>query len=316
MLLYMLIHYGSIAFLVAASSLGAAVGQGRIGRSSIYALNRQPSSQAGIFNAFAISMAIVETSSILGLIMGFFLLRSSPTSLYESLGSLGTACALGIPASYAGLRGSFSAESALSSIARQPLFAKKIIQLMILLQAVMQTPLIFGFISAFLIKSCIAPALSLEQALILCASGLCVGLGSLGTIKGISLFSKEALLGSSINKKIFAKLWSFSAMSISLIETSALFSFLVSLALLNKQFSTKVSLSQACIMLGAAFLMAVGTSGPAIQSGKTAAAAIKVLPLKPDCYQDIFRASLFGQVLIDSIAIYALLIALLLIAWG
>ncbi len=316
MLLYMLIHYSSIAFLVAASSLGAAVGQGRIGRSSIDALNRQPSAQAGIFNAFAISMAIIETSSILGLIMGLFLLRTSPSSLYESLGSFGTACALGIPASYAALRGSFSAESALWAIARQPLFAKKIVQLMILLQAVMQTPLIFGFISAFLIKNSLYSALSLEQSLVLCASGLCVGLGSLGTIKGISLFSKEALTASSINKKIFPKLWSFSALSISLIETSALFSFLVSLALLNKQFSTKISLSQACIMLGAAFLMAIGTSGPAIQSGKTAAAAIKTLPLRPEYYHELIRTSLFGQVLIDSIAIYALLIALLLIAWG
>ena len=316
MLLYMVIHYFSIAFLVATSSLGAALGQGTIGRASIKALNRQPSAQTGIFNALAISMAIIETTSILGLIMGFFLLRISPTSLYESVGSLGVACALGIPAFYAGLHGSMPAENALYGIARQPFFTKKILQLMILVQAVMQTPLIFGFIIAFLIKNSLSTAMPLEQALVLCAAGLCVGLGSLGTIKGISIFSSQALKSSSINKEIFPRLWSLSALSISLIETPALFSFLVSLALFNKQFSTGFSLSQAFIMLGAAFLMAIGTCGPAIQSGKTAAAAIKVLPLKPECYNDLFRTSLFGQVLIDSIAIYALLIALLLVAWS
>ncbi len=316
MLLYMFIHYFSIAFLVAASSLGAALGQGKIGKASIDALNRQPAAQSGIFNAFAVSMAIIETSSILGLIMGFVLLRIQPTSLYESLGSFGAACALGIPACYAGINGSYPAETALYSIARQPFFTKKILQLMILIQAVMQTPLIFGFISAFLIKSTISSNLPLEQALSLCASGLCIGLGSLGAIKGIRIFSIQALQASSINKQTFPKIWSFTVLSISLIETSALFSFLVSIALFNKQLSTNLSLMQAYMLLGAAFLMALGTIGPAIQSGNTSAAAVKVLPFKPECYNDLFRTSLFGQVLIDSIAIYALLIALLLVAWS
>ena len=66
-------------------------------------------------------------------------------------------------------------------------------------------------------------------------------------------------------------------------------------------------------MLAAGLCTGIGTFGPGISSGKTASAACHQIAVNPEHHGMLSKVSIFAQGLIDTSAIYALLISLLLI---
>ena len=65
--------------------------------------------------------------------------------------------------------------------------------------------------------------------------------------------------------------------------------------------------------LSAAFAVGFSTFGTGINSGKIAAQACKNIAHKPSTFQTISRVSLLAQGLLDTLAIYGLIIAIFLI---
>jgi F-type H+-transporting ATPase subunit c len=66
-------------------------------------------------------------------------------------------------------------------------------------------------------------------------------------------------------------------------------------------------------IIGAAFAVAIGSIGPALGEGKAVAAAMDAIARQPDSSATISRTLFVGLAMIETMAIYCLVIALLLL---
>jgi F0F1-type ATP synthase membrane subunit c/vacuolar-type H+-ATPase subunit K len=309
-----LLHYSTIAFSICATSLGVGIGEGIACQAAIEAINIQPGSKNDISRISIIGMALIETAAIMGMTMAAILLldTNSPITQFSGIAELGIAFAICISGLVLGLVSALPAQQAVLAIARQPFFSQQIFRFMIITQSIIQTPIIFGFIIAILIKSQTSAVTSLADSLRLLASGLAIGLGSVGPAIGLAQFASTACRGIGINPQAYTKLFSFTFISQAIIETPVIFSLIISILLIMSPIKDG-NLLHGLAMLSAALCIGLGTIGAGIASGNTAAAACHQIALNPEKYAPLSRISLFAQGLIDTNAIYALLIALLLL---
>jgi F-type H+-transporting ATPase subunit c len=66
-------------------------------------------------------------------------------------------------------------------------------------------------------------------------------------------------------------------------------------------------------ILGAAIAMAIGAIGPALGQGRSVAAAMDAIARQPEAANTISRTLFVGLALIETMAIYCLVVALLLL---
>lgn len=308
------IYFGTIAGIVGLSSFGAGIGQGITGNAAIKAMNIQPQARTEISRLALMGMALIDTASILCLTIALIMIFTAdvgPGTLNAHIAHLGVLCALSIPSFIIGIISSLPAKYALLSVARQPFFAAKISRFMLICQTVIQTPAIFGFVIALLISSQSASVIGLVDALRLVAMGLTIGLGALGPVIGLGLFSKSACNGLGLNREAYQKLLSLTLISNAIIETPIVLCMVVAFAMLGESFSDTNVLGGIRV-LASALCMGISTLGTGISSGKTSAIACTKIAQDPETYSTVSKTSLFAQGLIDTCAIYAFLVALMI----
>ncbi len=309
-----LLHFGTIALTVGINSIGVGLGEGLTSRAALKAMDQQPSAQNDIARVAILGTALIETSAIMGVTIAFFLLLGNPSptrSHAANIAEVGIALSICLSGFVIGLASSFPAREACLAIARQPFFADKILRFMLITQSIIQTPIIFGFIIALFIRSQAPGVETIPQSLMLIAAGLCIGLGSIGPAIGLAIFAKNACRGLGMNRKAYNTLMSFTFISQAIIETPIIFA--LTIALMFVFYATTPTLLTSIAWIAAAFCMGIGTLGPGIASGKTAASAVHQIALHPEQYSSISKVSMFAQGLIDTCAIYTFLIAILLI---
>jgi len=309
------IHYISIVLTIVIPAMSVSIGQGYIGHWALKACDIQPSAKSDILKTAIFGCALTETSALIGLTISLFLLLGSPQSftLSMSLAQLGIACAICLPGAIIGLVSAWPAQEACLAIARQPFFQEKITRVMLLIQSIIQTPIIFGFIIAIFIKNQLSVSNTLITNIHFACSGLCLGLGSIGPAIGLALFGAAVCRSCGINRNIYNTLISFTLISAMVIETPIIFALIVSLIILTVGSSQTDFLVATTSILGAALCMGFGTLGTSISSGRTASTACHAIALEPDHYQNIARLSMLSQGVIDTSAIYTFTIAMLLI---
>lgn len=308
-----LFHYGTIAMTISTTSLGVGIGEGIACSAAIEAINIQPSAKNDISRSAIIGMALIETAAIMGITIATLLLLdvNDSKSPYAGIAELGIAFAISLSGFVLGLVSALPAQQAVLSIARQPFFSQKIFRFMLITQSIIQTPIVFGFIIAMFIKDQANTVDSLADSIRLIASGLCIGLGCIGPAIGLAHFAQTACRGIGINKNAYNKLLSFTFISEAVIETPIIFSLIISLLLITTKIKNDDMLS-AIAMLSCALCIGIGTIGAGIGSGRTAAAACHQIAITPEKHSLLSRMSMFAQGLIDTSAIYALLISLIL----
>jgi len=310
-----ILHFITISMVTAASSVAVGIGEGFVGLSAIRAINIQPEAKDEIQKTAVLGMALVETAAILCVTISFIILfgtQDADKNLYFALSELGIAIGLSLSGFAIGLVSAMPARSACLAIARQPFFGNKIIRFMLIAQAMIQTPVIFSFIIAIFIKSYAVSATTIAESLKLIASGLAIGLGSIGPAIGLGIFGKTACNSIGINRKSYGKIFTFTLISEGIIETPIIFAFLVSFLIILYQAST---LLIAIAMLSAAFCVGLGTFGPGIGLGKIAAAACHQIAKDPEKYSMLSKVSILAQSIASTAAIYALIVAMLLITF-
>ena len=291
-----LCHYGACALTVILPSLGVSFGQALTSNAALEALNLQPHARSEISRTLLIALVLIETAAIISFIIGFQLLMLfGPHTTFENAayihyGEIGIALALGIGGAIAGALSCLPARQACLAIARQPFLTNKIQLLMGITQSLMQTPIIFRFIGA----------------------GLCVGVGSIGPVIGLARLSEEACRSVGVNRSAFSKVLSFTVVSAALIESAIIFCLVIALFLLNINSTNKADY-QGLVYLAAGAVMAIGTLGVGISSGRLTAQACKVFSRKPELYSEVSKISFFSQVLIETSAVYALVISVFLL---
>jgi F-type H+-transporting ATPase subunit c len=243
-----------------------------------------------------------------------FSTRAAGQTLFTNIADLGILCALSLPGFMVGIVSSLPARESCMSIARQPFFAPKISRFMLICQSVIQTPIIFGFIVALLIKTSASSCTNITDSIRLIATGLTVGLSCLGPILGMAIFAKNACRGLGINREAYSPLMTLMLISNAIIETPIILSLVIALVILSETIPVNNTLD-AIRLLSAALCIGIGTFGPGLNSGRTAAVACQEISHNPSVYNVLSKVSLFAQGLIDTCSIYAFLIALMIIVW-
>ena len=310
-----LLHYATVALAVSINSMGVGIGEGLTGKAALTALHLQPKARVDIMKTAILGMALIETAAIMGASISIILLlgtKQGVTNIYTGIAELGIALAICLSGFVIGLVSSYPAQEACMAVARQPFFSQKIFRFMLIRQSVLQTPIIFGFIIAMFIKAQAPAATTLADSLRLLSSGLCIGLGSIGPAIGLALLGKSATHGLGINRHAYDRLFSFTFISEAIIETPIIFALIISIALITSSI-TDGSLIKGIMMFSAGLCMSLSTIGPGISSGRTAAAAAYQIARDPEKHAQLSRISMVGQGLIDTCAIYGLLVAGMLI---
>jgi F-type H+-transporting ATPase subunit c len=307
------VHFISVALSTVFTAFGVSRGQGYAMQAAFDAINRQPAAERPITRTVLLALTFIETGAILGLVISFILFFKMPGTVPAALAELGIAFAIGIPGLAIGWASAKPAHEAFNAIARQPFLAAKIGNFMLLAQSLIQTPLIFGFIIALLIQAQIASIKTVGQACALIGCGLAIGLGSVGPALGGGHFTQSACKSIGLNKNAYQRLFTFTFISQAIIETPVIFALIVAFLL-----SAKASSPIESTLIGIAYIffgltIGLGTIGPGIASGKTAAAAAVQIAYKPQAYNLLSRSSMIAQGLIDTCAIYAFIVALWLI---
>lgn len=307
-----IIHLTNIAVIILLSSFGSSIGGSKASAATLESINIQPRARKEIMKAFFIGIALIETASILSLISCFFLIGRIVQPLSCSIGEIGIALGMGISAYFIGISSALPVQATCFSIARQPFFGQKVINLMLILQSIIQTGIIFAFIIGLSIQFQLRGDIPFYYAFSLAAGGLAIGFGSIGPVLGLSNFAQKACTVISRNRKTYGKLVSFVFMAGAIIETPLIFSLIVSLSIIIFS-STSDSLLHAISMMSASLCIALATYMTGRGSSRTAQAACQQIAMNESAYETITHASLLAQGLIDTSAIYALLICIAII---
>lgn len=310
-------HYGAIATSIALSSISVGLGEGLVSWSALKSIDRQPAAHDDIMRVAIIGMTLVETVAILGLLISILLLiytNIDVTYLFPQYAKLGIIAAMGITGFSIGLASAFPAQAACYAVARQPFFSHKIITFMLMSQVLIQTPMISAFLVSLFIQGQSADAITMSDNMRLIASGLCVGLGSIGPAIGLSTFSKAAITSLGKNSKAYNKLLSFAFISQALIETPIIFCLIIAVMLLFVVPYTNINnYMDEIIFLAAGLCTGFGTLATGISSGKIASAAATQIGNNPDSYNILSRTSLLAQTLVETMVLYTVILSLLMI---
>lgn len=304
----------SIGTIVSLISLSVGLSSGNASIAALRAIDIQPGAKNAISKATIIGLALIDTAAILALIITVLLFVKNPGQ-YNGIAHAGIVFAIGLPGFFVGLTSSYPLIETCYSIARQPFFSQKIINLMLITQSIIQTPLIFGFLISLLILNKTTELTSLAESITIFSSGIAFGIGSIGPTLGLGDFARHACRNISISRNAYNSLISFTFLSQAVIETPLIFALLISLLLTtqtsfnNEQHILLVSAKA----LGAALCIGLGTLSAGISSSKIASNACKQIAINPSLYRILSQTSLFGQGLIDATAVYALLISLFIV---
>lgn len=308
-----MLHYMTIACTVGLNSVAVGIGEGLATLGTIRAMDIQPEAKSEIQNCAIMGMALIETSAILGVAMASILLfgtSAESRTPYFGLAEIGIAAAICLPGIIVGIVSAFPAQTACLAIARQPFSHTLIMRFMLVTQSIIQTPIIFGFLIAMFIKAQAPFAASLGESLRLIASGLCIGIGSIGPALGLAHFAKTACASMGINRHAQGKLVPFTFISQAIVETPIIFSLVVALIIMT---SSAANDFQGITFIAAALSIGIGTFGAGISSGRTAAAACHQIAINPREYSMLSKVSMIAQGIIDTSAIYAFVVSFILI---
>jgi len=309
----LLLHYIVIAGLVFLPALGVGIGQGFLGRSIFEACDRQPAEQDEIQKTMFILFGVLEMGIIFGLVMAVSILFNwQVCNYYDACAELGIFAALAFPAFMTGITAAFPAREGLIAMVRQPFFAKKIMNFMILILVVMQTPVVFGFLVGFIIRTKIILGVpSAAAAAQLVASGISIGIGSLGPSIGMAFLARNSCCAIGTNKQSYDKVFTLTLFGQAFMEASIIFSLLVSFMLLVSYPFVLVDHPWSFVLpLAVSLAIAIGTVGPGISLGRVSAAACKQVAEHPSLYNALFRMNFMALGIIEASVLYAFIISM------
>lgn len=310
-----LMHFAGIATAIAASGLSSGYAQSHATKESFMALRSQIAARDAITKNLFVGLVMIESAGILAILFAFifFFGFQVPETVQQGVvsGALGFGCALATAAVTWAL-GS-PVKSAVASTARQPFFASKIMILMIIIQSTITVPLIFAFVVALIIKNCLACPITTYEAVKLCASMAVVSFGAFGPSIGQYFFGDAVCRAVGYAKSAYDRLFMYVFLTAAVVETPFIFALIVSIIMIYKPISATGPWVTVAASLSAAFCMIAGTIAASSAVGFIASKAAHNTGHDAANYPLWTRTALLAQVFVETTAIYALLVSLLLL---
>ncbi|PLX46121.1 MAG: ATP synthase F0 subunit C [Deltaproteobacteria bacterium] len=296
-------------------AIGAGIGEGLTGGDAARSMDRQPAVSSRLMRNMLIGQAVAESASIFALVVSMLLIfgdYSSPTSPGPAA-LIGAGLCMGLGALGSGLGGGMAAAEAMMGVGRNPGAERRVTSVMLIGQAVAQTPSIFSFVvSLLLIFGGAETANPIKESALL-MSGVAMGFGAIGSGAGSGISAGRASDGTSKRPAAYSKLISTMLVGQAVAQTPAVFALMVSLLLIFVPDTVSVTLSSLAAVIGCGISVGVGGIGPGIGAGFAAAEAASAVAKNPLKETLFVRTMLTGQAVAQSTAIYALVIALVLL---
>jgi F0F1-type ATP synthase membrane subunit c/vacuolar-type H+-ATPase subunit K len=298
--------------------VGAAIGMGMAAGAADRGIMRQPRSQGIMLRTMLIGQAVGGSPSIFALVVGLLIMFKAPaqpdlvgwshfsllvaTGLAVGLGCFGSGWGCGYPAAFG-----------CAGVARNPREIGTVASRMIIGQAVAQSPAIFAtVVSLILLFVFERPGFDWRVIGMTLGAGFAIGAGSLGSGFGSGYAAGGAIDGIGrwpANHGITLRTM---LVGQGVCQTSAIFGLLVAFILLFTGVvdSTFLGFSKA---LAAGLAVGFGGIGPGIGTGLVGGAACEHTAIRPRYENLLLRTMLTGQAVSQSTAIYALIVALVIL---
>lgn len=143
-------------------------------------------------------------------------------------------------------------------------------------------------------------------------AALSMGIGAIGTGIGIGIGGAEAARAAARQPAGYSQVFKTMLIGQAVTETAAIFSLMVAIVLLFVALPSG-DMTGVAARLGAGIAMGTGALGSGIGAGLANGAACRGIARRPDVGNDVTTVMLVGQSVAQSSAIFALIIALLLV---
>jgi len=216
-------------------AIGAGIGSGLPAGECCMGISRQPAVSNKLLTNMLIGSAVCQTPAIFAMVVGLILIFMdfSNAPLYPTWAALlGAGLSMGLSSIGSGYGGGIVAKASSEGIARQPGTVGPVTNIMLLGQAIAQTPAILGLLVAFiLIFKGFTESQQLAQAMALLGSGLCMGLGGIGPGIGEGVVASGAVTWIARNEKSIGVLTRTMLVGMAVTESTAIYSLVISLVM-------------------------------------------------------------------------------------
>ena len=297
-------------------AIGAALGEGMTGGFTNRAISRRVSMTPYLTRTMLVAQAVAETSGIFALMVAILLLFTKMADQGPSAwaAAIGAGLSIGLGAFGSGIGSGYPGAEATWGVSRQPAIAPQMMTNMLVSQAVCQTPAIFALVVSFLLMFMdysSDPMWPYSAALL--GAGLSMGIGAIGSGWGGGETGGAACKAFARHPRTKTSMMTMMLVGQAVGQTPAIFALMVAFMLIFGNYTGNLSLHSTIAPLAAGICMGFGALGPGYGNGLTSAKACEALSMRPQNSGLIMRTMLVAQAVAQSTAIYALVIAFVLI---
>jgi ATP synthase F0 subunit c len=217
-------------------AIGSGVGSGFPAGEACEGASRQPAVKGNLTTNMLIGSAVSQTPAIFAMVVAFMLMfiNYAGAPLHPtSAALLGAGFATGLAAIGSGLGSGLAAGASCQGSARQPLTSANVTIIMLVGQAVAQTPSIFGLLISFVLMfKSHAPSETLGASMALVSAGLCTGFGGIGPGVGNGMTAQSAVTWVARNVKQEAVLMRTMLVGQAVSQSTAIYAMVIALALI------------------------------------------------------------------------------------
>ncbi len=297
-------------------AIGSGWGGGMAGGKACEGMARQPRLRSSLTTLMLVGQAVAQTPAIFALLVAIMLISIGPQegTLLVSAAMLGAGISIGFGAIGSGMGNGVTAQGACEAISKESSTTKEMLTFMLVGQAVGQTPVIFALVvSLMLMFIKFQLPVNLVSFCALLAAGISMGLAAIGSGYGNGDTAESACKAVATNPEGKTGILPLMLVGQAVGQTPAIFGLLVAFILMFGNYSGPATLSAAMAVLAAGISMGFGGIGPGVGNGLTAAAACEAAGVRPEERGLLMRTMLVAQAVAQSTAIYALVIAFVLI---
>jgi len=310
-------RYAGAGLALGLGGIGAAIGMGMAAAKANEAIMRQPDRQGYLLRTMLIGQAVGGSPSIFALVIGLLILflpvdaaKSGPTF---AAAMIGAGLSIGLGCLGSGVGCGWPAASACEGVARNPRRATPITSSMIIGQAVAQSPSIFATVIALILMFVGLPGTGLATIGIAVAAGVAMGASALGPGLGSGTTGGGAVEGISAWPKAQAMTIRTMLIGQAVCQTPAIFGMLVAFIMLFTLNDLEADIIGFSKVMAAGISVGLGGIGPGIGCGIVGETSCVATANRPQHDALMLRTMLIGQAVSQSTAIYALIIALVIL---
>ncbi len=217
-------------------AIGSGAGSGFPGGQACLGISRQPAVTNRLTTNMLIGSAVCQTPAIFAMVVALMLLFMdfSSAALNPTWAALiGAGLSTGLAAIGSGYGGGLAAGTSCEGVARQPETVGNVTTIMLVGQAVAQTPSIFGLLVSFILMFKTFPeAANLQAPMALLGAGLCTGLGGIGPGVGNGMAAERAVQWVARNVRHAADQMRTMLVGQAVSQSTAIYAMVVSLVLI------------------------------------------------------------------------------------